>query len=164
MDIRMEQFLYVENLTINAFFNAAAGYQRLNATRWQTASSVSASRFITLRDAYYKGWDKIADKSKAEFPTLKSSDNKFYGNTTQFLEDAAFVKLKNLSIGYRIPKDMIKFADLTVSLSVQNLLTITGYKGYDPEVYSSNVSGVQGADWGAYPVPRTYTLGLKFDF
>ena len=153
-----------KNLTINAFFNAAAGYQRLNATRWQTASSVSASRFITLRDAYYKGWDKIADKSKAEFPTLKSSENKFYGNTTQFLEDAAFVKLKNLSIGYRIPKDMIKFADLTVSLSVQNLLTITGYKGYDPEVYSSNVSGVQGADWGAYPVPRTYTLGLKFDF
>ncbi|MDR2496819.1 MAG: TonB-dependent receptor [Tannerellaceae bacterium] len=153
-----------KNLVVNAFFNAAVGYQRLNATRWQTASIVGASMFVTLRDAYYQGWDKLADKSKAEFPSLTNSDNKFYGNSSQFLEDAAFLKLKNLSVGYRVPKDLIKFADLTVSLSVQNLLTITGYKGLDPEVYSSNVDGVQGADYGAYPVPRTYTLGLKFDF
>jgi TonB-linked SusC/RagA family outer membrane protein len=149
-----------KNLEVNAFFNAAAGYNRLNVTRWQTGAMVGASMFITLRDAYFKSWDMVSDKSKAEFPTLKSGDNKYYGNSTQFLEDASFLRLKNLSVGYRIHKNLIKFADLTVSLSAQNLLTITGYKGYDPEVYNT----LNGIDQGAYPLPRTYTLGLKFDF
>ncbi|KAA6318026.1 hypothetical protein EZS27_031912, partial [termite gut metagenome] len=149
-----------KNIEINAFFNAAVGYQRLDVTRWQTASIVGASMFITLRDAYYKGWDMVPNKADAEFPSAKSSDNKYYGNSTQFLENASFLKLKNLSIGYHFPKQWLKFADMRVVLSAQNIFTLTKYKGYDPEVYNQ----LNGADWGAYPVPRTYTLGLKFDF
>jgi TonB-linked SusC/RagA family outer membrane protein len=149
-----------KNFEINAFFNAALGYHRLDVTRWQTASIVGASMFITLRDAYFKGWDKVANKADAEFPSAKSSDNKYYGNSSQFLENASFLKLKNLSIGYRFPREWLKFADLTLSLSAQNLFTLTGYKGYDPEVYNQ----LYGADWGAYPVPRTYTLGVKLNF
>jgi TonB-linked SusC/RagA family outer membrane protein len=148
------------NFELNAFFNASVGYHRLNVTRWQTASIVGASMFITLRDAYFKGWDKVADKAEAEFPSAKNSDNKYYGNSSQFLENASFLKLKNLSIAYRIPRSVTRFADVRVSLSAQNLFTLTKYKGFDPEVYNQ----LSGADWGAYPVPRTYTLGLKFDF
>jgi TonB-linked SusC/RagA family outer membrane protein len=149
-----------KNLELNVFFNAAMGYQRLDVTNWQTASIVGSSMFITSRDAYYQGWDKVTNKADAKYPSFKNSDNKFYGNTTQYLEDADFLRLKNISLAYRLPKSMLKFADLTLSLSAQNVLTITSYKGLDPETYNQ----LSGADWGAYPIPRTYTLGLKFDF
>jgi TonB-linked SusC/RagA family outer membrane protein len=149
-----------KNLEVNAFFNSALGYHRLDATRWQTSAIVGASMFITLRDAYYQGWDKVENKADAKFPSAKSSDNKYYGNSSQFLEDASFVRLKNFSIAYRFPRKWLKIADARLSLSAQNLFTLTKYKGLDPEA----TNYLYGADWGAYPVPRTYTLGLKIDF
>jgi TonB-linked SusC/RagA family outer membrane protein len=149
-----------KNLEVNAFFNSALGHHRLDATRWQTSAIVGASMFITLRDAYYKGWDKVENKADAEFPSAKSSDNKYYGNSSQFLEDASFVRLKNFSVAWRFPRKWVRFADVRLSVSAQNLFTLTKYKGLDPEA----TNYLYGADWGAYPVPRTYTLGLKVDF
>jgi TonB-linked SusC/RagA family outer membrane protein len=149
-----------KNLEVNAFFNSAFGHNRLNATRWQTSAIVGASMFITLREAYYDGWDKVENKADAKFPSAKSSDNKYYGNSSQFLEDASFVRLKNFSIAYRFPRKWVKIADIRLSLSAQNLFTLTKYKGLDPET----TNYLYGADWGAYPVPRTYTFGLKIDF
>jgi hypothetical protein len=76
------------------------------------------------------------------------------------LEDASFIKLKNISISYLLSKDVVKFSDILFTLSAQDLITLTKYTGMDPEVYNS----YSGVDYGAYPVPRTFTIGAKFTF
>ena len=148
------------NLSINLFFNGAFDYDRLNISRFTTASMSGGSRFISLHDAYFRGWDYVEDKATAEYPSVKNTDNKSYANTTFWLEDASFVKLKNITIAYTLPRSLTRFADIQLSVSAQDIFTITGYKGMDPEVYSS----YDGLDYGAYPVPRTITFGLKMTF
>jgi hypothetical protein len=151
-----------KNWELNIFFNAAFGAEKLNLTRWTTTAS---SRFFTLRDAYFKGFDKVGPG--AEFGTQKnSSGNLSVGNSTQWLESADFVKLKNLSIAYTFPKAQTRVADIRLSFSCQNLFTLTAYKGLDPETSSvnSNSDVNAGMDLGAYPTPRTYTIGARFTF
>ena len=149
-----------KNWTLNVFFNAATGYDRLNISRFMAASMTGVSRFVTLRDAYFKGWDHVANKADALYPSLTNTDNKSYANSDFWLEDASFIKLKNISLSYRIPRRVLKFASLQLSVSAQDLFTITRYKGMDPEVYTS----YDGLDYGAYPIPRTITFGAKFRF
>lgn len=149
-----------KNWTLNVFFNAATGYDRLNISRFMAASMTGVSRFITLRDAYFKGWDHVANKADALYPSLTNTDNKSYANSDFWLEDASFIKLKNISLSYRIPRRVLKFASVQLSVSAQDLFTITRYKGMDPEVYTS----YDGLDYGAYPIPRTITFGAKFRF
>ena len=149
-----------KNWTLNVFFNAATGYDRLNISRFMAASMTGVSRFITLRDAYFKGWDHVANKADALYPSLTNTDNKSYANSDFWLEDASFIKLKNISLSYRIPRRVLKFASVQLSVSAQDLFTITRYKGMDPEVYTS----YDGLDYGAYPIPRTSTFGAKIRF
>lgn len=149
-----------KNWTLNVFFNAATGYDRLNISRFMAASMTGVSRFVTLRDAYFKGWDHVANKADALYPSLTNTDNKSYANSDFWLEDASFIKLKNISLSYRIPRRVLKFASVQLSVSAQDLFTITCYKGMDPEVYTS----YDGLDYGAYPIPRTITFGAKFRF
>lgn len=149
-----------KNWTVNVFFNAATGYNRLNISRYTTASMTGNSRFVTLRDAYFKGWDHVSNKAEATYPSLTNTDSKNYANSDFWLEDASFVKLKNISISYRIPRRVAKFASIQLSVSAQDLFTITRYKGMDPEVYTS----YDGLDYGAYPIPRTITFGAKIRF
>lgn len=149
-----------KNWTLNVFFSAATGYDRLNISRFMAASMTGVSRFITLRDAYFKGWDHVANKADALYPSLTNTDNKSYANSDFWLEDASFIKLKNISLSYRIPRRVLKFASVQLSVSAQDLFTITRYKGMDPEVYTS----YDGLDYGAYPIPRTITFGAKIRF
>lgn len=101
-----------KNWTLNVFFNAATGYDRLNISRFMAASMTGVSRFITLRDAYFKGWDHVANKADALYPSLTNTDNKSYANSDFWLEDASFIKLKNISLSYRIPRRVLKFASV----------------------------------------------------
>lgn len=145
-----------QNWTVNIFFNGAAGYNRLHQSLYAISSMTGPYRFIMLRDAYLKGWDKVSDKAQAEYPNYKNGEGRYLYNGDKWLENASFVKLKNMSIAYDIPREIIQFADLQLSLSGQNLFTITKYKGLDPEG--------DAIDHGAYPLPRTYTVGLRVTF
>lgn len=146
--------------TLNILMNAALDYDRLNISRYTTSSFTGGTQFITLRDAYLKGWDKVTDKAQAEYPSLKNPNNKVFANSDFWLEDASFLKLKNISLSYYIPKRVARFAGIKLTLSAQDVFTFTKYKGMDPEVYS----GYDGLDYGAYPVPRTYTFAVQFRF
>ncbi|MDR3094674.1 MAG: TonB-dependent receptor [Bacteroidales bacterium] len=85
------------------------------------------------------------------------SNNRYYSYLdSRYVEDASFLKLKNITLGYTI-KPRFVAAQLRVFASVQNLLTITHYKGYDPEVAS-------GVDLGVYPTARSFTLGARVTF
>lgn len=153
-----------KNWDLNLFFNASFGAKRLNLTRFAMASMVGSTRFITLRDAYYKGFDKIG--IGAEYPSLTSSTNTYLGNSSQWIEDASYLRLENISLSYNLSKAVTKFADLKLTLNCQNLFTITGYKGMDPtsSAFGSNVDVNNGIDIGAYPIPRTLTFGVQMNF
>ena len=104
----------MEKLDAECLFNAATGYDRLNISRFMAASMTGVSRFITLRDAYFKGWDHVANKADALYPSLTNTDNKSYANSDFWLEDASFIKLKNISLSYRIPRRVLKVCKCTI--------------------------------------------------
>lgn len=95
-------------------------------------------------------------------------------NTSRWVEKGDFVRLSNLKIGYTFNEGAIKgVSSLQLYVSGQNLLLITDYSGYDPEVSSqvrtfggesANADAGAGIDAGAYPTPRTGVIGLKVTF
>lgn len=86
----------------------------------------------------------------------------------RYVEDGSYVRLKNVTLGYTFPKSMIKkwgVENLRLYANIQNLLTITGYDGYDPEIGVSTASAnVMGLDNGRYPSPTVYSFGLNVTF
>ena len=92
-------------------------------------------------------------------PKAYASNN--YSNyvDSRYIEDASYFRLKNVTLSYFLPIHWQRAQQLKVKLflSANNLFTLTGYKGYDPEVAS-------GVDAGAYPTARTYTVGANISF
>lgn len=86
----------------------------------------------------------------------------------RYVEDGSYVRLKNITLGYTFPKGMIKkwgIENLRLYANIQNLLTITGYDGYDPEIgVSTAAANVMGWDNGRYPSPTVYSFGLNITF
>ena len=88
-------------------------------------------------------------------------------NSSKWVEKADWIKIRNISVGYTIPKQLLGGHEFRINTSVQNLLTITGYKGMDPE---ASVNGgkstdmLGGVEYGTYPSPRVYTVGLTYKF
>jgi TonB-linked SusC/RagA family outer membrane protein len=101
--------------------------------------------------------------SGSNYPRLTDDDpNQNFKNPSNFyLQNGAYFRIKTLQLGYSLPQAWLKKADVKrvrVFLSSNNLVTITGYKGYDPEVGSNNNNG--GIDMGIYPQARTFMAGL----
>ena len=86
---------------------------------------------------------------------------------SRFVEDGSFLRLKNLTLGYTLPKKWTnKFhaSRLRVYVTGQNLFCLNNYSGYDPEVNSLNNPMMPGLDWGAYHKSRVFTVGLDLQF
>ncbi len=91
--------------------------------------------------------------------------NYYKGYTDQWLEDGSYLRVKNITLGYSLPKKalkLIKIDKMRVFLSAQNPLTFTKYTGYDPEV-GGGVSS-RGLDKGNYPVTSLYSAGINLNF
>lgn len=95
-----------------------------------------------------------------------------YRISSRFVENGSYLRLKNISLGYNFPTALVTrlhLHSLRIYSNIQNLLTITKYSGYDPEIGTNtpNQSGqgtsalTAGIDWGRYPTPRIYTFGLN---
>lgn len=91
-----------------------------------------------------------------------------YRLSNRFVEDGSYVRLKNISFGYNLPKSLYSkygISNIKVYSNMQNVLTFTKYKGYDPEVGAINQNQLlNGIDNGRYPSPVTTTLGLNVNF
>lgn len=107
----------------------------------------------------------LEENKKATAPTVLDSRNLF-SIIDFWVEDASYLRMRSITLSYDIPIKKNSFVrQLQVYLSGQNLLTFTGYTGYDPEV---NLGGqdnlLLGYDYGAYPAAKTYTIGLRCNF
>ena len=88
----------------------------------------------------------------------------------RYVEDGSYLRLKNITLGYTFPKQLlrkVKIDNIRVYVNIQNLYTLTGYSGYDPEVGAStqDSSGLTfGVDNGRYPSPTTCSFGMNITF
>ncbi len=89
-------------------------------------------------------------------------------NSTYFIEDGSYIRLKDISLSYDVPRKYLSHIGLTrlqPYMSATNLITLTKYTGMDPEVNQYGNSGsVQGIDWGTYPLNKSVVLGVKVEF
>ena len=121
-------------------------------------------------DVYYPTLAESVDywspqKKSAQWADPASKTGRNFTESTQYLQDGSYCRLKNISLSYYLPKKILNI-DASPSLSAQNVFTITNYKGFDPEA-SSTPSGTDasaGIDFGAYPSPRTISAGLHIGF
>ena len=155
-----------KNLDVNIFLQGAFGVDRLNLARFMLNEPTSEARWITGREGWHDRWTEQNQNTRVPNPMSGTVHQHIV--STQYLENANYVRVKNVSIGYTFPKSMIKVCDVKVSLSAQNLFTFTNYTGLDPEGtygYGDNRTDINaGLDGFSYPLARTYTLGLRLNF
>jgi hypothetical protein len=95
-----------------------------------------------------------------------STTSKNFNNSSRYVYDASFIKLRNLSLSYSIPEKellKIKVSSLDVYVSGQNLWVNTKFKGYDPEVDFLPTGNVisAGQEFGIIPNPKSFTIGVR---
>ena len=148
-----------KGIDFNMFWAGKQGNKIFNDVRYATLAFTVDN---LQADVSPWTWDNPSD----EYPRMyaSSTDNNL-SNVDRFLENGSFLRLKNIQIGYTFPSELTKkfyVQKLRAYVSGQNLLTITKYKGYDPDI----INGVwdQGNDTGQYPSTRQVTLGLQVTF
>jgi len=98
----------------------------------------------------------------------KAIENPAVTISDRFVEDGSYLRLKNISLGYTLPKKIIskvKLQAARIYVSGSNLLTWTNYSGYDPEVSTNGQNSISsGMDRGAYPTAKTILGGVSITF
>lgn len=142
-----------KGFALSVFFQGTLGNQILNGNR-QTLELFTGQQNAagSARDRW------TPDHPSQTIPRAKLDPAPVFSD--RFIEDGSFLRLKNVSLSYSLPKHITGKSSVQLYVSAQNLATWTSYTGFDPEVTSgSNVS--PGTDLGIYPVSRTFTGGLK---
>ncbi len=139
-----------------SIFNAGGRYQSSNGDYLDNQSRDQMRRWQNPGD--------ITDVPQARF-----LDGNGTASSTRYLQEANFIRLRNLSVGYTIPQQAAQkmgLSKLRVYFSGFNLLTFTNYDGYDPEARSDagSTQAARGIDFYSAPAAKTYSLGVNINF
>ncbi|MDL2222092.1 TonB-dependent receptor, partial [Parabacteroides sp. OttesenSCG-928-N08] len=175
IDLEDRQWMGSPLPKFQAGLNASAEYKGIDFTMFWTSSYgnkiFNVQRYDLLKfdvdnlpaEATPWTWDNPSNEYPR--PYASSSENR-RAQTDRYLENGSYIRLKNLQLGYSLPQrwsSRLGVNRCRLYISGQNLLTITKYKGYDPEISYGSVFG-QGNDTGGYPPVRTYNIGLQVTF
>ncbi len=154
-----------KNFSVSVFMNFATGYQLYNSARNLFSRSVPfVQNFAEVADFW------TPDNPSNTVPRPSQGGNTTFLSTrpsTRFLEDASFLKIKNISLGYNLPDkviDKIGIQAAKLTLTGTNLVTFTKYTGLDPEASSIGSLLSVGQDHTPYPSTKLYSLALEFSF
>jgi TonB-linked SusC/RagA family outer membrane protein len=157
-----------KGLDASVFFQGVEGNKVFNATRVITEGMI---RFFNAGTQVLNAWTPT--NTNTNIPRAILSDpNQNARPSTRFLEDASYLRLKNVMIGYTIPEKSLQsltkglVRTLRVYVSAQNILTFTKYSGYDPEVgnRTPGSSLTNGIDFAVYPQPKSFQIGIQANF
>ena len=150
--------------TLDMFFAGDFGFDVINHMKRQLLSmsygNLATNRGVGILNAW------TPENTNTDVPALSlTDDNNEARFSNYYVQDGSYMKMKYLKLSYSLPKRIISkigASNLDVYGQVENVFTITGYDGLDPEI----LPGEYGAriDNGAYPRPRTFTLGLNLQF
>ncbi len=148
-----------KNFDLSIFIQGTYGNDIFNASRMETEGMYDGRNQTTVVLDRWRVPGQITHVPKAGF-NMK--------NSTYFVEDGSYLRVKNVSLGYAIAPDRLKRMGINriqPYLSLNNLLTFTKYSGMDPEVNQWGNSGrVQGLDWGTYPSSKSFVFGVNVEF
>ena len=162
-------------IDFNLFFDGSFGNKIYNAQYYNTVyNEVTGNQYAERMNSWTE------NNRNTDIPRyVKGTDNNGtnWAYTDRWLENGSFFRLKTLEFGYTFPKawmNKIKLSGLRVYTAMENLFTITSYKGYTPDLGvvdadgagTASGSGVltRGCDDGRYPTARTFTFGLQVNF
>lgn len=158
LDFRYKDF------TLSTFFTGDFGFDIYNTTKRQlymmSYGGVSTNRSVDLLNAW------TPTNTGSDIPAISlTDDNNETRMSTYYVEDGSYLKMKYLKLGYSLPKSVltpIHATAINVYAQVENVFTITSYKGLDPEL----PLGAYGArvDNGPYPRSRVFSFGLNVSF
>ncbi|MFD1165727.1 SusC/RagA family TonB-linked outer membrane protein [Sphingobacterium daejeonense] len=156
--------LNYKNIDLSISANGRQGGYVMNGIR-QTIDNLQGLFNIGKEWANrWRGDDNPGDGIHAAGPQIVHRVN------TLWLENASYFRINNMTIGYSVPKNIFRgsevFKNLRIYGSAQNILTVTKYKGANPEGQSREVNNTlsPGFDSNAYPIPRTFIIGLNVKF
>jgi TonB-linked SusC/RagA family outer membrane protein len=170
--------LTYKNFSLDFLIDAVTGNKVFDATRVETEGMyISGNASTAVLNRWRKPGD-ITNVPAAYYGGTNSAGASTILPSSRFIENGAFVRLKSLSLSYQVKNNLLEKQGIKVRLfaTAQNLVTITKYKGYYPEVNSfsgsSQYGGTLGApsstaigiDYGTYPQTKTYTAGLNVSF
>ncbi|MBC6988787.1 SusC/RagA family TonB-linked outer membrane protein [Hymenobacter sp. BT491] len=149
-----------KGLELGVFLQYSGGNLLYDATRAGLLTNYYNNNITEMLDR----WQKPGDQTNVPKPVLQ--DNVSTQASTRWLEKGDFLRMRQISLGYNLPKGVLqrfKLSNVRVYGLVQNAFVITGYKGTDPEVNSNrdNSNIAFGVDNRAVPQPRSYTVGLN---
>ena len=155
-----------KNLDLALFFQGVYGNKIFNAER---IIEEGMSRLFNSDVNVLNAWTPT--NTNTNIPRAISGDpNSNVRPSSRWVEDGSYLRLKNLQVGYSLPNAWLKTATdnyvskVRIYLSSTNLFTITKYSGLDPEVGSKNGTLTNGIDYGQYPQPREFQVGLQATF
>jgi TonB-linked SusC/RagA family outer membrane protein len=159
----LDNKFYYKNFDLGIFFNFVYGNDIISVTKldYLYFSVTQNNMFEEVYDNYWRGEGTSDDISA---PGVNAAARVV---STKILEDGSYLRLRVLTLGYTFPTANVDWMSRArVYLSADNLFVLTNYKyGYDPEV---NTRGLNQIDWGvdngAYPRPRTFTIGVNLTF
>lgn len=139
---------------LSIFLQGVAGNKICNANRfWSEAMAVAQNQTSSALNRW------TGEGTSNTMPRVIFNDpNKNTRPSDRYIEDGSYLRIKNITLGYRAPKNILEKLNLSTAriyITGQNLLTFTKYNGFDPEI---NTSGI---DNNVYPVTRTYTIGIN---
>lgn len=148
-----------KGLNLSILIQGSYGNDIYNVSRMETEGMYDGKNQSTKVLARWRVPGQITDVPKAKWDIR---------NSTYFVEDGSYLRVKDISLSYDVPRKLISRFGLTrlqPYVSATNLLTLTDYSGMDPEVNQYGNSGsVQGIDWGTYPLNKSVVLGVKVEF
>ncbi len=150
------------------FFQGSQGNDLINyVNRWTLFNNFSGNRDVKRLTESWTA-ERYANGSKITVPIAIRDDANMQKNSSFFIEDGSYLRMKDLQIGYSLPSTMtsrLKIDRLRVYLQATNLFTITDYSGLDPELQNpdSNSDRNMGIDEGIYPTSRIFMIGLNLN-
>lgn len=160
------RFAY-KGFELNFLIQGVEGAKVLNLTRRHLANGEALTNSYAL---FLDRWVSPEQPGNGKVPRADKQTTVHNNNTrpSSFqVEDASYIRLRNLTLGYRFSEGQISrgFPALRVYLSGTNLLTFTDYVGYNPEVNNQSTNNnTPGEDYGAYPLTRNFTIGVNVSF
>lgn len=151
--------LSYKGFNLNIFIQGSQGNDIFNASRMDTEGMYDGKNQSTRVLQRWRVPGQVTEVPKAGYNML---------NSTYFIEDGSYLRLKNISLSYNIKGAVLSrigVNKLQPFVSASNLLTLTKYTGIDPEVNQwGGYGGVQGVDWGTYPQSKALVLGVSVEF
>ena len=153
----MNNSLSYKGFELSVFLQGIAGNKIYNANNIDNTGMAAAYNQTTDVLKRWQGEGTSNSMPRAVF----GDPNQNTRVSDRFVENGSYLRLKNITLSYTFPKQWLQKTQIEnarLSLSCENVATITGYSGFDPEV------GINGIDQNRYPISRTFSLGLNFNF